>query len=334
MVNLILQNLFRSTLISSLIICILIVLNTTLLKNFSKKLNYYIWMIVIAKLVFPFTYTYTMSSTSKLNTKSLLVNSNIDTFSINENIKNIIVFIWVTIALLLFIRTIKRYLKFKGLIVDLSYDIEEIEVNKLYSNLLNEFKIKEHIKLKYTYEVDNPSCFGLFEKYILLPPHDYSLEELNWILRHELTHYKSNDLYIRYLILFLKCVYWFNPLVYLLDRVVENICEMHCDETVLKDCSLEDRQSYAMTVVNSIERNTNIHNEFSTGLHRVKGFEKRLHNMFVTKSRKGIIIALILCLLSSLTYLTIDSVSYKSLDHSIYKKFPLKDSVYKIHVDI
>ncbi|HBE9457358.1 TPA: M56 family metallopeptidase [Clostridioides difficile] len=328
MVNLILQTLIRSTIISSLIICILIVLNTTLLKGFSKRLNYYIWLIAIAKLVIPFTYTYT---TNKLNTKSLLDNSNIDNLPINENI---IIFIWSAIALLLFIRIIKRYLKFKSLIVDLSYDIEEIEVKNLYDNLLNEFKIKGNIKLKYTYEVANPSCFGLFEKYILLPPHDYSLEELNWILRHELIHYKSKDLYIRYLILFLKCVYWFNPLVYLLDRVVENICEMHCDETVLKDYSLEDRQSYAMTVVNSIERNTNIHNEFSTGLHRIKGFEKRLHNMFITKNRKGIIIALILCLLSSLTYLTFDSISYKSPDRSIYKKFPLKDSVYKIHVDV
>ncbi|MDY6638836.1 M56 family metallopeptidase [Clostridioides difficile] len=328
MVNLILQTLIRSTIISSLIICILIVLNTTLLKGFSKRLNYYIWLIAIAKLVIPFTYTYT---TNKLNTKSLLDNSNIDNLPINENI---IIFIWSAIALLLFIRIIKRYLKFKSLIVDLSYDIEEIEVKNLYDNLLNEFKIKGNIKLKYTYEVANPSCFGLFEKYILLPPHDYSLEELNWILRHELIHYKSKDLYIRYLILFLKCVYWFNPLVYLLDRVVENICEMHCDETVLKDYNLEDRQSYAMTVVNSIERNTNIHNEFSTGLHRIKGFEKRLHNMFITKNIKGIIIALILCLLSSLTYLTFDSISYKSPDRSIYKKFPLKDSVYKIHVDV
>ncbi|EGT5045132.1 peptidase M56 [Clostridioides difficile] len=328
MVNLILQTLIRSTIISSLIICVLIVLNVTLLKGFSKRLNYYIWLIAIAKLVIPFTYTYT---TNKLDTKNLLDNSNIGNLPINENI---IIFIWSAIALLLFIRIIKRYLKFKSLIVDLSYNIEEIEVKNLYDNLLNEFKIKGNIKLRYTYEVANPSCFGLFEKYILLPPHDYSLEELNWILRHELTHYKSKDLYIRYLILFLKCVYWFNPLVYLLDRVVENICEMHCDETVLKDYGLEDRQSYAMTVVNSIERNTNIHNEFSTGLHRIKGFEKRLHNMFITKNRKGIIIALILCLLSSLTYLTFDSISYKSPDRSIYKKFPLKDSVYKIHVDV
>lgn len=328
MVNLILQTLIRSTIISSLIICVLIVLNITLLKGFSKRLNYYIWLIAIAKLVIPFTYTYT---TNKLDTKNLLDNSNIGNLPINENI---IIFIWSAIALLLFIRIIKRYLKFKSLIVDLSYNIEEIEVKNLYDNLLNEFKIKGNIKLRYTYEVANPSCFGLFEKYILLPPHDYSLEELNWILRHELTHYKSKDLYIRYLILFLKCVYWFNPLIYLLDKFVENICEMHCDETVLKGYGLEDRRSYAMTVVNSIERNTNIHNEFSTGLHRIKGFEKRLHNMFVTKDRKGIIIALILCLLSSLTYLTFESISYKPLDHSIYKKFPLKNYIYKIHVDV
>ncbi|EGT5420214.1 M56 family metallopeptidase [Clostridioides difficile] len=47
-----------------------------------------------------------------------------------------------------------------------------------------------------------------------LPPHDYKLEELDWIFGHELMHFKSKDLHLKYLVLFLKIVYWFNPFIY------------------------------------------------------------------------------------------------------------------------
>ncbi|TOY46438.1 hypothetical protein DA420_19090 [Clostridioides difficile] len=63
-----------------------------------------------------------------------------------------------------------------------------------------------------------------------------------------MNHYKSKDLYIRYLVLFLKCVYFFNPFIYLLDRIIYHSCELHCDEVVLKGCSLENIKSYANTI--------------------------------------------------------------------------------------
>ncbi|MFN1915762.1 M56 family metallopeptidase [Clostridioides difficile] len=67
------------------------------------------------------------------------------------------------------------------------------------NNLLKELKYrKAHYNQKYTYEINTPSFFGLFDNYILLPPHNYNLNELHWILKHELIHYKSKDLYIRY----------------------------------------------------------------------------------------------------------------------------------------
>ncbi|WP_307721360.1 M56 family metallopeptidase, partial [Clostridioides difficile] len=31
------------------------------------------------------------------------------------------------------------------------------------------------------------------------------------MFRHELMHFKSKDFHLKYLVLFLKIVYWFNP---------------------------------------------------------------------------------------------------------------------------
>ncbi|TOY46440.1 hypothetical protein DA420_19030 [Clostridioides difficile] len=73
----------------------------------------------------------------------------------------------------------------------------------------------------------------------------------------------------------LKCVYFFNPFIYLLDRIIYHSCELHCDEVVLKGCSLENIKSYANTILDSIERSSRDSNNYTTGLHRKSNFEKK-----------------------------------------------------------
>ncbi|MDV9786372.1 M56 family metallopeptidase, partial [Clostridioides difficile] len=184
MSNLILTDILRTSITSSLVICFLLLLRTTIFRIFNKGFNYYIWLIVIVRLLFPFSYfTYTISD-SKFQYKPIL----------NEvDYSNTVLIIYLTIVILLAIYRFIKYLKFKSLVIDLSYDIENLEINNLYNNLLKELNIEKHIKLKYTYEINTPSFFGLFDNYILLPPHNYNLNELHWILKHELIHYKSKD---------------------------------------------------------------------------------------------------------------------------------------------
>ncbi|MFN1808976.1 hypothetical protein ACK2IE_22175 [Clostridioides difficile] len=70
---------------------------------------------------------------------------------------NTVLIIYLTIVILLAIYRFIKYLKFKSLVIDLSYDIENLEINNLYNNLLKELNIEKHIKLKYTYEINTPS---------------------------------------------------------------------------------------------------------------------------------------------------------------------------------
>ncbi|MFN1809012.1 peptidase M56, partial [Clostridioides difficile] len=67
---------------------------------------------------------------------------------------NTVLIIYLTIVILLAIYRFIKYLKFKSLVIDLSYDIENLEINNLYNNLLKELNIEKHIKLKYTYEIN------------------------------------------------------------------------------------------------------------------------------------------------------------------------------------
>ncbi|MGO1042675.1 M56 family metallopeptidase [Clostridioides difficile] len=312
MTNLILNGIFRTVIVSSLSIFLILLFKKNVFKRFSKKFNYYVWLIVVIKLLLPFTY-YTFTINILRTKKNININNiNLEGFNNISNLKNsILLYAWLITVLIYLIYTIFKYIKLKNLINDLSYDVEDEEIINLYKGILKEFNITKDIKLKYSYEVDTPAFFN---SCVLLPPHDYKLKELNWIFRHELMHFKSKDLCLKYVMLFLKIVYWFNPFVYIMDKHIDLDCELYCDERVLKNRSEEEKQDYALTIINATRRGSNISNKFVAGLHKQSDIRKRVINMFNEKYKNGILMALILCLLSSITFLKVNSTSISNLN--------------------
>ncbi|EQF29201.1 blaR1 peptidase M56 family protein [Clostridioides difficile CD160] len=234
-------------------------------------------------------------------------NINLEGFNnISTIISSVLVCLWTISVVIYLIYTIFKYVKLKNLIGDLSYEVDDEEIVNLYKSILKEFDITKNIKLKYSYEVETPAFFN---SCVLLPPHDYKLKELDWIFRHELMHFKSRDLYLKYVILFLKIVYWFNPFVYIMDKHIDLDCELYCDERVLKNRNSEEKKDYALTIINAMRKGTNTSNKFIAGLHKQSDIRKRVKNMFNEKYKNGILMALTLCLLSSITFLKVNSTS-------------------------
>lgn len=204
MSNFILNGIFRTVIVSSLSILMILIFKKNVFKRFSKKFNYYIWMIVVIKLFLPFTY-YTFTINILRSKKDININNiNLEGFNnISTVISSILLYTWITSVVIYLIYTIFKYIKLKNLISDLSYEVDDEEIINLYRSILKEFDITKDIKLKYSYEVETPAFFN---SCVLLPPHDYKLKELDWIFRHELMHFKSKDLYLKYVILFLNKV--------------------------------------------------------------------------------------------------------------------------------
>ena len=59
---------------------------------------------------------------------------------------------------------------------------------------------------------------GFFQTVLLLPREDYSEQELEMIIRHELVHYKRHDIAYKMLLMFAVAVHWFNPLVWIMTQ--------------------------------------------------------------------------------------------------------------------
>ncbi|MGO1043669.1 M56 family metallopeptidase [Clostridioides difficile] len=311
--SLILSDIFRTVLVSNLFLILLLVFRISIFKSFSKKFNYYIWLIVVIKLLLPFTYyTFTFNA---LKYQDSIKKINLENFNnISMSKSNILLFIWIAGIIIYLIYTIWKYIKLKDLINDLSYEVDDKEIISLYENLLKELKISKDIKLKYTYEIETPA---FFDSCVLLPPCDYTLKELEWIFRHELIHFKNKDLYIKYLVLFLKCVYWFNPFMYIMDKIIDLDCELYCDERVLKNRSIEDKKEYALIIINMMRKKLNYSNKFVAGLHQKSDIQKRVYYMFNEKYKKSIVVALFLCLFSLIAYLKLEFVSTNFLNNSI-----------------
>ena len=86
-------------------------------------------------------------------------------------------------------------------------------------NILNNYKtilhLKTNIKVFNNKVIIEPFTFGILHPIILLPMNNYSYEDLELILYHEMCHIKNKDLFIKLCGLGALSLHWFNPLVYI-----------------------------------------------------------------------------------------------------------------------
>jgi len=110
--------------------------------------------------------------------------------------------------------------------------------------MLDELHNGTRIELIKTPSVKSPFCIGIFKKRILLPDREYSKEEVRYILLHEYTHLRNNDILLKGLITALCWIYWWNPIVYLLKRELSQSIEIRCDLSVAGHLSENERADY------------------------------------------------------------------------------------------
>lgn len=92
--------------------------------------------------------------------------------------------------------------------------------------------------------IQTPCCIGVFWKRIFLPARVYGREELWYILLHEYTHLAHNDILLKVLITVLCGIYWWNPLVYLLRKDLNQSMEIRCDLSVTRNLGERERADY------------------------------------------------------------------------------------------
>lgn len=152
--------------------------------------------------------------------------------------------VWLTVTLILLCSKTEGYLWF---IKRLSENSKAADV---YDN------IPERLRIRTTDMLQSPMITGLFRPTVYLPEDSLSASEKRLILEHELVHYRRGDIVFKWLIMAVKCIHWFNPIVYILSRYIERECEASCDFEATRTMSPTDKNRYMHTLVDMIERDT------------------------------------------------------------------------------
>ena len=168
------------------------------------------------------------------------------------NIYQMFGLIWMAGALFFFIKLTIRYIKLTKMLDRIPVKKDERAESVLTTVLKDKEKRPEIMK---TSAVQIPCCVGVFHKRILIPAKEYSDEELYYILLHEYTHLKNNDVLTKLLINSICAVYWWNPLVYLLRKDMQQSLEIRCDGQVSKKMDSISRSNYLAVMLAEFKDN-------------------------------------------------------------------------------
>lgn len=184
------------------------------------------------------------------------------------------------------------YLHYRKRLMRQGMPIEDEEISGLLSELKNELGIKGGISLWKYSRAASPMLMGFFKPVIVLPKEDYSRDELFFILKHELVHYKRHDIWLKLLLVVAKGIHWFNPVVWMMQREAVIDMEMSCDERVIKNAGYDVKKAYTETLLSTIHRQyagqTLLSTQFKGGKQIMK---KRFKNILSGgKKRNGLLL--------------------------------------------
>ncbi len=102
--------------------------------------------------------------------------------------------------------------------------------------------------------VATPMVAGFLHPVIYLPAQDYDEADLQWILKHEAGHIAGGDAWLRLGFLLFRCLFWWNPLVHLSQKLVDDILELRCDKVVLTGTDAAGHLAYVEALYHAASR--------------------------------------------------------------------------------
>lgn len=220
---------------------------------------------------------------------------------------DIITAVWIIGAVIFAVRIIFKYIKTALTLRQITEECYTSKILDVYFNVCGRLSVRRNVMLRSSKYLNSPLLFGIFRPTIIIPNKDFSAGELEMILTHELTHYKHRDLWIALAASIAQCVHWFNPVVYFIGKSITEVCELFCDETVVKRLNPADKKAYGNLILSVIERELNSRLAYTTSMASAgDSIQKRLRKIMEFKmptkaSTIAGIMAVFACVVSSVT---------------------------------
>ena len=296
----------------SVLALFLIVLTPILSKRYASKWLYYVWLVIVAGLIIPFRLHFD-TALIRINAIPLTVQQvlpeNIRNFAdtttqigaVNQGLLTIpryqvVGTLWLAGVVSFLICHGLRHYRFVRMVRRWGEQVNDPQLLGTLQRIKKDMRIAKQVKLQICSCVSSPMMIGFLNPVILLPKSDFSSDELPYILRHELVHFKRKDLWYKSLVILATAIHWFNPVVYLMAKVIASQCEISCDAEVVNETDMDSRQRYSETILGVIKSQSRMQTAFSTNFYGgKKAMQKRIFSiMDTTKKRAGVVV---LCLI-------------------------------------
>jgi beta-lactamase regulating signal transducer with metallopeptidase domain len=276
----------------SLLILALLLGKRFLKDKISRQWQYYIWLVVVLRLLFPFgpevsllgktyqavdqaitqTAPFPPQQQSPLTTpggnlapvigtgqSNRSMNSPTEDLTTAHPFQEVVTLltdqvwlIWLAAAVVLLIRKATVYQSFIRYIKAGLTPVSDIEILDRLFITAEQAGIKRPVELCVNPLISSPLLIGFFRPCIVLPNADISKKAFQYIVLHELTHYKRRDMFYKWLVQITACLHWFNPLVHLMSREITKACEFSCDEAILTKMGSGNAQDYGKTLLDAM----------------------------------------------------------------------------------
>lgn len=230
--------LFDTVLASTALLLLVLLIRSSVARNFGASVAYWLWLLPAARLFMPvLTEEVTVPALPAANAFIESIRATpatygqIATTEPSFNWLALGLSIWLGGAALLFIVQMVRYCSLRDEMLADATEIDRIgDIRVIQSD-----------------RIGGPLAFGLFRRYIAVPDHftrTFAPKERELALAHELAHHHAGDLYANLAAFVFLCLSWFNPFAWIAWSAFRFDQEAACDARVLAGTDTGTRQHY------------------------------------------------------------------------------------------
>ena len=163
--------------------------------------------------------------------------------------------IWLIGAVILSLYAVSiNYLYYKR--IKQGKTIHDGTILQVFHSCKEEMNVRKDIGLLQADNIKSPGLYGLFYPALVLPGHiqdKLSVEQLRYVILHELAHYRRKDIAVNSLIAILQIIHWFNPVIWYAFHKLHQDQELACDAAVLRYLESPERLKYGETIIILLE---------------------------------------------------------------------------------
>jgi beta-lactamase regulating signal transducer with metallopeptidase domain len=145
-----------------------------------------------------------------------------------------------------------------------SRPVKDQMILEIFSEIQTKLKISKRVKILESYSAETALTTGTLNPIVILPTDilkNISQSELYSIVIHELAHIKRKDSIALLYSSFIRALFFYHPLIWIITDQIAQLAEQSCDEMVLK--MKKDHIGYAKTLANFAEIAQNLNTPLS-----------------------------------------------------------------------